>query len=1488
MRIVIDMQGAQTESRFRGIGRYTKGFAQGIVRNRGSHEVILALSGELPETIESIRSAFIGLLPQENIRVWYFPGPVAEATPGNEARRQAAELIRQAFLASLRPDVIHVSSLFEGYIDDAVTGIRCSDHTIPISVSLFDLIPLRNPKHYLDPNPRFAGHYHRKVEQIKKADIYLAISEFARQECLTYLGIPESRTINVSTAIEPGFRPLVIDDAAATALHQRFGLSRPFVLYTGGVDERKNLKNLIEAYAALPTPLRSQHQLLLAGRMPRKNVAELEKLRINLGLGPDELRFTGYISDDELVQIYNLCRLFVFPSWHEGFGLPALEAMACGAPVIAANTSSLPEVIGLDEALFDPMDTADIAAKMAQALLDSNFRKMLREHGLQRAKRFSWDETAKRAITAWETMQRARQSDAPPAIQQRGKPKLAFVSPLPPERTGIADYSAELLPFLAAHYDIEIVVEQDQVSVPWIDQHGKVRDVAWLRAHAHEMDRVLYQVGNSPFHRHMLSLIEEIPGTVVLHDFYLSGLMAWLELHAGDIDAWTKSLYAAHGYDAVVARYRDPEEAKRRYPVNKEVLRHAEGVIVHSAYSCHLAREWYGDKCASKFEVIPLLRGSVDRCERSEARKQLGLNADAFIVCSFGFLDPTKLNHRLLDAWLASALAADKSCHLIFVGENHGGDYGAALLNVIQASGCADRIRVTGFASALEYRQYLAAADMAVQFRAQSRGETSAAVLDCMGQGLPTVINAHGAMAELNNKVVWMLPDEFEKAAVAEALEVLWRNPERRRTLGEQAKRIIQERHAPETCASSYAEAIERFHDAAAENSHRSLVQAIAAEESFVPTKSELLQLSTCIADTLPKANPEKQLLLDVSASCRHDLRTGIERVARALLLALLKSPPAGYRVEPVYLSKDGANWNYRYARRYTLGLLECPSEALDDEVVTRESGDVLVLLDLSDGMLVQAAECSDLFTDYRNRGVAVYSIVYDLLPVRMPEVFPPSADQNHRRWLETVVQFDGAIGISKAVADDLMGWVNETGCRANSRSPFHIGWFHLGADMANSAPSKGRPDDAAQMLLLLQSRRSFLMVGTIEPRKGYAQAIEAFDMLWDEGIDVNLVIVGKEGWTGLPDTMRRDLPETVERLRTHPELNKRLFWLEGVSDEYLEDVYAASKGLIAASYGEGFGLPLIEAAQRGVPVIARDLPVFREVVGEHAFYFEGNQPQALATRILDWLTLFADDRPPKPIGRHWNSWDSSATQLCEVMLSGYWYRDLVPSQVHAMAMDRHLDLIHRARTRLVGTQLPAGEVILDLGGANCPLYKMGYDHAFKKLYLIDLPPEARHDMYRDVIVDPDYAGGEVIIRYGDITELDSFADASADFVWSGQSIEQVPYEKGLAMCRAAYRVLKSGAAFCLDTPNRLVTEIHTRDIGGGFIHPEHCIEYRPDELRHLLEEAGFDIEAVWGVCEMNNTVASGVFCYEDFLFGRPLTPCVEKAYIQYFQCRKP
>jgi len=1243
------MQGAQTASRHRGIGRYTLSLAQAVARNRGDHEVILALNGLFPDSIETIRTAFDGLLHQENIRVWSSPGPVREYQSGFEWRREVAERTREAFLASLRPDVVHVSSLFEGYVDDAVTSIGVFATHLPTVVTLYDLIPLLGADTYLTPNPQYARYYHRKIESLKRANRCVAISESAAREGREALGLGAETVISISTASDIIFRRLEITDAERREFLERFGISQPFILYSGGADSRKNLRRLLFAYGQLPRPLADAHQLVLAGTMPQGEVDMLSQLANSTGIDKSQLRFTGYLTDEELVWLNNLCMVFVYPSLHEGFGLPALEAMACGAPTIGSNSTSVPEVIGREDALFDPYDEDAISRKMAQVLSDKTFRCELARHGREQAKSFSWDKSARRAIDVFERLNTERELPKTAIHTLIDRPKLAFVSPLPPERTGIADFSAELLPELARHYDIEVVVAQDQVIHRWAQANGVLRDSQWLMANAHRVDRVLYHVGNSPFHQHMLDLVKVVPGTIVLHDYFLSSLLAYLEEYDIVQHAWTLALYHGHGYPAVRERYRAGvvSDVKMKYPANLDVIRHAQGVIVHSEYSHSLAAALYGKNFVADWKVIPLMRAPAEDYDRAQSRAILQLPADAFVICSFGFLDPTKLNHLLLEAWLASRLANDIHCVLVFVGENHGAEYGRQLLEIMRTRGSATRIRITGWADMATFRNYLAAADIAVQLRTNSRGETSAAVLDCMNYGLPTIVNANGAMAEIPADAVWMLPDEFEQRQLVEALETLWQYDNRRAALGTLAKQVISTRHAPRACAQRYADTIEEFHAMAQSGTH-ALIKAIAALDSHQLTDAECRDISRAIANSLPAKQPDRQLLLDVSATSRNDLRTGIERVARALVMALLDAPPENYRVEPVYLTNQEGVWSYKYARRYALELLECPRDALLDELVEVRNGDILLGLDLSGSTLIEAA-AAGLFTEYQNAGVTVHFVVYDLLPVQLPEYFPPGADEDHMRWLRAVARFDSAICISKAVANDLAGWLETSGLPR--RRTFKIDWFHLGADIDNSSPTRDLPLDMDQTLALISVRPTFLMVGTIEPRKGYLQTLAAFTRLWRDGLDINLVIVGKEGWKGLPDEMRRTIPEIVNRLRNHPELAKHLFWLEGISDAYLEKVYAACTCLIVASEGEGFGLPLIEAAQRGLPILVRDIPVFREVAGEHAFYFDGLDPQSLEDALGTWLLLDAEGVAPRSDNTPWLTWRQSLEQLLATIL---------------------------------------------------------------------------------------------------------------------------------------------------------------------------------------------------------------------------------------------
>lgn len=1255
MRIVIDMQGMQTESRFRGIGRYTLAFTQAVVRNRGEHEVLLALNGLFPDSIEPIRAAFSDILPQDHIRVWYAPAPVKQKHPDNQIRAETAELIREAFLASLNPDLIHICSLFEGYVDDAAVSIGRFDTSTPVSVTLHDLIPLISPDQYLTPHRNYSAYYYRKLASLKKSSLYLAITESSKREIVDCLAVEEASVVKTSGGVEALFRVLKPHELLEQTITKKLSIRGSFVLYTGGADERKNLARLIEAWSALPPPLRHAHQLLFAGSMSDESIAAFRRIASSHGLQNHELLFSGFVSDSELVQLYNLCTLYVFPSWHEGFGLPVLEAMACGAPVIGANTTSLPEVIGLQEAMFDPFDSASISAALVKALSNEDFRARLRAHGFQQAQKFSWEAAAQRALRAWEEFVALKDDRAPDPAAPR--PQLVFVSPLPPERTGIANYSAELLPALAQHYDIDVVVAQPSMAQIAPSEHYRVRDMAWFEIHALKTDRVIYQLGNSPFHAHMFQALAQVPGVVVLHDFFLSAVIRHMDEYTGLHGCWLRELYYAHGYQAAHERIlsQDYELQTRQYPCNRTVLENSLGLIIHSESPSQLIEQWYGPQSQKNIHTIAHLRTPAPRISRADqlaARQQLGLGAGDFVVCSFGFLGEYKLNHRLLQIWLDSELAHDPRCRLIFVGENHGGHYGATLLKTIRASSAGARVQITGFVSTETYNAYLASADTVVQLRTHSRGETSGAVLDCMNHALPLIVNANGSMAELDPAAVWLLPDDFADDELTEALQALWRDPARRVELGERARSVIEKHHSPAHCARLYANAIERA-QARAQFTPQRLVQAITAQPAFAAqaqTDAQLQQLAQSVAASLPPQRAVKRLFLDVSATSRHDLKTGIERVVRALLLALLKAPPSGYRVEPVYLHSSGQGWHYRSAIQYTLGLLGSASEVLPDDVLDPESGDIVLTLDIS-GELIQAQQ-HGFFAHYRQRGVRVLATVYDLLPVTMPKVFPPQAEQNHTQWLQAVTQFDGAVCISQAVAQDLAAWRAQSGAAQSvGARPYTIDWFHLGADLGNSAPSTGLPDNAPALLAQLRSRPSFLMVGTIEPRKAYLQALDAFTQLWADGVDVQLVIVGRQGWMALPSADQRDIPETVSRLQNHPEKGLRLHWLNGVSDEYLDQLYASSTCLLAASYGEGFGLPLIEAAQHRLPILARNLPVFHEVAGTHASYFDASTAQALAQAVQQWLAQHRSSQHPPSQDMPWLSWQGSAAQLLQRLL---------------------------------------------------------------------------------------------------------------------------------------------------------------------------------------------------------------------------------------------
>lgn len=1249
MRIVIDLQAAQAQNRHRGIGRYALSLALAMVRQRGEHDIHLALNSRFPESIDCIRNSFDGLLPQRNIHVWHAPGPFSHSANGadSEQRRREAAVIREAFLASLRPDLIHIASFVEGFTDDAVSTLGGLTDSIPTVVTLYDLIPYIHREHYL-ANAAMESWYIDRVDQLREASGLLAISESARQEGIEHLGIPSERLANISADADAQFRCLPVDATVESDLRGRYQLGDAYVMYTGGIDHRKNVEGLIRAFAALPESLLATHQLTIVCSIDDESRRRLLALAAQHGLPEHRLLLTGYVPDDDLVALYNHCALFVFPSWHEGFGLPVLEAMRCGAAVIAANATSLPEIVGCPEALFDPHDARAISAAIHRALTDADYHQRLIDNAQRRAERFSWDDSARRALDAMVQIVDGARNDrasisvsgSVPARTGAAKPRLAYVSPLPPVKSGIAEHSSELLPVLAEYYDIDVVIDQPRLMDPWVEQHCRVRDPAWLRANGHRCDRVLYHFGNSSFHQYMFDLLESVPGVIVLHDFYLSGLIAHLDHEGLRPGAWRTELLRAHGYPALrdYCRTRSHSDVVWQYPCSLGVVQSSLAVIVHSHHSTHLARQWYGASPAD-WHVIPLLRVPNETASREAARQTLGFAQTDLVVCAFGLLGPTKLNHRLITAWLRSRLAADAHCHLVFVGELPAGDYADQLHGLLADAGASHNIRITGWTDRDTFQQYLAAADIGVQLRTLSRGETSATALDCMNHGLATIVNANGSMGDLDEAAVYKLPDHFSDAALTNALEQLWQDCDQRQKLGAAARHLILTQHDPHACAARYVDVIEHACKGAAP---ARLPTALAEAGGRRHGDPGLVPLAGALTRTFPAQPRQPRLLVDISELVQRDARSGIQRVVRAVLSEWLANPPQGYRVEPVYATVDRP---YQYARRFTAQWLGCSDTPwLRDEPVEIAAGDIFIGLDLQPQTVPARRE---FYRTLRRQGGRVCFVVYDLICVTMPQYFPAGAEQQFSRWLEVVAESDRAICISRAVADELAQWLDERGSAQSFSQPSSqssprplptLSWFHLGADLEHSAPTDGLPADAPVMLERLAERPSFLMVGTLEPRKGHIDVLEAFEQLWraDQPANaVNLVIVGRAGWM---------VDDLIERLRNHPEQSRRLFWYESASDQYLHQLYQACTCLIAASYSEGFGLPLIEAAHHELPLLVRDIPVFREVAGEGAAYFDGND--ALASTVQKWLALHRRGAHPRPHRVRAQSWTDSAAAL--------------------------------------------------------------------------------------------------------------------------------------------------------------------------------------------------------------------------------------------------
>jgi glycosyltransferase involved in cell wall biosynthesis len=443
------------------------------------------------------------------------------------------------------------------------------------------------------------------------------------------------------------------------------------------------------------------------------------------------------------------------------------------------------------------------------------------------------------------------------------RPRLAFVGPLPPVRSGIADYARDLLPHIAADFDVEVFVDdrQAETSPP---APAPIRPASELRRRFGEFRHVVYQLGNNLHHRFVLELAREIPGIVVLHDLVLHHLY---EEIAGVEDEWEsygEALRESYGEigDQVVRwkRWRLASERENfALPLFESLAAGSRGVLVHSR-----SAETEVRRRLSAAAVRRITMGIPEEppLDRDGARRRLGVPPEAVIIGAFGFITPIK-RLDIVAAALRSARSTCPELRLVLVGE---ASPGARLEEIFTAAEFGDgRVIHRGYVAPGEYRDWMAATDVAVNLRYPSAGETSASLLRLLGDGKCTLVSAYRQFLEIpSTAAVWIPLGREEEASLASALIELACDSERRLRISEAARAFVAAEHSMVRAARDFREAVETF---ATDHPVRS-----APDCSRVPTsRAAAVRGSIAFAGSLAPA-PKRQL--DVELEVRNEGRS--------------------------------------------------------------------------------------------------------------------------------------------------------------------------------------------------------------------------------------------------------------------------------------------------------------------------------------------------------------------------------------------------------------------------------------------------------------------------------------------------------------------------------------------------------------------------------------------------------------------------------------
>lgn len=568
--------------------------------------------------------------------------------------------------------------------------------------------------------------------------------------------------------------------------------------------------------------------------------------------------------------------------------------------------------------------------------------------------------------------------------------------------------------------------------------------------------------------------------------------------------------------------------------------------------------------------------------------------------------------------------------------------------------------------------------------------------------------------------------------------------------------------------------------------------------------------------------NRKRHIFIDASAVVLEDYVSGIQRVVNGFIVSIGKlfSDRDDVEVRAVY---SDPSVNTFYFSFYNGKKYVRQKRITADCVVDFYDGDILIMPDLHPANIIAKEK---YLASLSKRGVRVFTSLNDIIPMQYPEFFDKGFVEEYQKYLKAISRFSGIISISRATMNSYNEW-----CEANdvTRPPFFVDDYnYLGADINHANPSKGLPDNSEEITDCIRKNPTVLMVGTIEPRKKQDLVLDALDVLWNRKKDINLVFVGRNGW---------QMDNFVTRVREHEQNGKKLFWLSGISDEFLDMVYSLSSGVIVASLEEGYGLPIIEAAQHGKPLLLRDIPVFNEIAGNSARYFSGDNAEALADSILDWVNDIAGGTAPDPSGIKYYSWEESGRGLIQKIdpslfeecgcvndaNSNSGYNNIGYFDFEKSFRGSREAIKNRQKQYL--KYFTNCSNVLDIG--------CGRGEFLELLRENNINGEGV-DCYEKFVADGRREGLKITLADG-IEYLQSKLDW--DGIFCAQVVEHISFDRIIKLCSEAYFRLREGSYLVIETPNPTKLDMFTHTF---YLDPTHNKPVHPATLKYLLEKTGF------------------------------------------------